>query len=246
MAGPESIGRCSSSQDDEVPPADEAVKKWLALNKEVAAKAIASVLAGNADLCSKTSDLEPIVLYYTNCAAKKMSSKKFGKAMVLKKAFGRYTRDLGSFGEETDKTTDLHQHCSRISPQKLETASQITRDAVTTISKKASQDLKTASDFFSDGAKLVVESVPDYLLALSSKDVGWKGWGEISYGRYKCVKCAKVAKFLARSWRFKHIFYYMMTYGMAPTVGEADMIAVNDGAIICSHVATYYRDLQVR
>ncbi|GJT47424.1 MAK10-like protein [Tanacetum coccineum] len=61
------------------------------------------------------------------------------------KAFGRNTRDLGSFREETDKTTDLHQHCLRISPQKLETTSQITRDAVTTISKMASQDLKTAS-----------------------------------------------------------------------------------------------------
>ncbi|GKE05855.1 hypothetical protein Tco_1397873 [Tanacetum coccineum] len=60
--------------------------------------------------------------------------------------FGRNTRDLGSFGEETNKTTDLHQHCSRISPQKLETASQITRDAVTTISKTASQDLKMVSD----------------------------------------------------------------------------------------------------
>ncbi|GJS40711.1 hypothetical protein Tco_0565754 [Tanacetum coccineum] len=45
------------------------------------------------------------------------------------KAFGGNTRDLGSFGEETDKTTDLHQHLSRISPQRLETASQITRDA---------------------------------------------------------------------------------------------------------------------
>ncbi|GKA23423.1 hypothetical protein Tco_0709385 [Tanacetum coccineum] len=57
------------------------------------------------------------------------------------KAFGRNTRDLGSFGEETDKTTNLHQHLSRISTQKLETASQITRDAVTTHLKTASQDL---------------------------------------------------------------------------------------------------------
>ncbi|GJS92608.1 hypothetical protein Tco_0799576 [Tanacetum coccineum] len=62
------------------------------------------------------------------------------------KAFGGNTRDLGSFGEETDKTTDLHQHLSRISTQKLETASQITRDAVTTHLKTASQDLQTASD----------------------------------------------------------------------------------------------------
>ncbi|GJZ66820.1 hypothetical protein Tco_0630060 [Tanacetum coccineum] len=57
------------------------------------------------------------------------------------KAFGGNTRDLGSFGEETDKTTNLHQHLSRISTQKLETASQITRDAVTTHLKTASQDL---------------------------------------------------------------------------------------------------------
>ncbi|GJU61360.1 hypothetical protein Tco_1243195, partial [Tanacetum coccineum] len=64
----------------------------------------------------------------------------------IDEAFGRNTRDLGSFGEETDKTTELHQHCSRISPQKLETASQITCDAVTMISKTVSQDLKTASD----------------------------------------------------------------------------------------------------
>ncbi|GJX75146.1 hypothetical protein Tco_0313741 [Tanacetum coccineum] len=62
------------------------------------------------------------------------------------KAFGGNTRGLGSFGEETDKTTDLHQHLSRISTQKLETASQITRDAVTTHTKTASQDLKTASE----------------------------------------------------------------------------------------------------
>ncbi|GJY88271.1 hypothetical protein Tco_0502899 [Tanacetum coccineum] len=65
------------------------------------------------------------------------------------KPLGRNTLDLSSFGEETDKTMDLHQHCSRISPQKLEMASQITRDAVTTISKAASQDLKTASDYLS-------------------------------------------------------------------------------------------------
>ncbi|GJR28194.1 zinc finger, CCHC-type containing protein [Tanacetum coccineum] len=61
------------------------------------------------------------------------------------KAFGGNTRDLGSFGEEMDKTTDLHQHLSRISTQKLGTASQITRDAITTHTKMASQDLKTAS-----------------------------------------------------------------------------------------------------
>ncbi|GKB27549.1 hypothetical protein Tco_0866950, partial [Tanacetum coccineum] len=62
------------------------------------------------------------------------------------KAFGRNTRDLDSFEQETDKTTNLHQHLSRISTQKLETASQITHDAVTTHLKTVSQDLQTVSD----------------------------------------------------------------------------------------------------
>ncbi|GKB14056.1 hypothetical protein Tco_0847979, partial [Tanacetum coccineum] len=61
-------------------------------------------------------------------------------------AFGGNTRDLGSFGEETDKTIDLHQHLSRLCSQQLETASQITRDAVTLHTKTASQDLKIASE----------------------------------------------------------------------------------------------------
>ncbi|GKC50214.1 putative ribonuclease H-like domain-containing protein [Tanacetum coccineum] len=61
------------------------------------------------------------------------------------KAFGGNTRDLGSFGEETDKTTDLHQHLSRMSLQWLETASQIQRDAVTTKIKTASPYLTMAS-----------------------------------------------------------------------------------------------------
>ncbi|GKA09884.1 hypothetical protein Tco_0689317 [Tanacetum coccineum] len=65
---------------------------------------------------------------------------------VIWKAFGGNTRDLGSFGKETNMTTDLHQHLSRISTRQLETASQITRDAVTTHTKTASQDLKTSSE----------------------------------------------------------------------------------------------------
>nr|GEY01245.1 hypothetical protein [Tanacetum cinerariifolium] len=48
------------------------------------------------------------------------------QALRIWKAFGGNTPDLGSFEEETDKTTDLHQHLSRFSTQKLETASQIT------------------------------------------------------------------------------------------------------------------------
>ncbi|GKA10324.1 hypothetical protein Tco_0689757 [Tanacetum coccineum] len=64
---------------------------------------------------------------------------------VIWKAFEGNTRDLGSFGEETDKTTDLHQHFSRLCSQRLETASPNTRDAVTTYPMTVSQDLMRAS-----------------------------------------------------------------------------------------------------
>ncbi|GKA38744.1 hypothetical protein Tco_0731295 [Tanacetum coccineum] len=70
----------------------------------------------------------------------------FDEVFIIWKAFGGNTRDLDSFGEETDKAMDLHQHLLRISTQKLETASQITRDAITTHTKMASQDIKTASE----------------------------------------------------------------------------------------------------
>ncbi|GKA18357.1 hypothetical protein Tco_0698194 [Tanacetum coccineum] len=70
----------------------------------------------------------------------------FDEVFSILKAFGRNTHDFGSFGEETDKAADLHQHLSRISTQQLETTSQITRDAVTTHTKTASQDIKTASE----------------------------------------------------------------------------------------------------
>ncbi|XP_031390565.1 uncharacterized protein LOC116203045 isoform X2 [Punica granatum] len=50
------------------------------------------------------------------------------------------------------------------------------------------------------GAKQVDEPVPGQLLRLVPQDVGWKGWGEISYGGFKCVNRAKAAEFLVRSW----------------------------------------------
>ncbi|GJX27082.1 hypothetical protein Tco_0233378 [Tanacetum coccineum] len=71
----------------------------------------------------------------------------FDEVFSIWKEFGGNTRDLGSFGKETDKTMNLHQHLLRISTQKLEMASQITSDAVTTHLKTASQDLQTASDW---------------------------------------------------------------------------------------------------
>lgn len=44
------------------------------------------------------------------------------------------------------------------------------------------------------------ESVPGKLLRLVPKDCGWKGWGEVSYGGHECVKRARAAEFLVRSW----------------------------------------------
>ncbi|GJU20067.1 reverse transcriptase domain-containing protein [Tanacetum coccineum] len=55
----------------------------------------------------------------------------FDEEFCIWKAFRGNTRDLGSFGEETNKTTDLHQHFSRLCSQRLKTTSQDTRDAVT-------------------------------------------------------------------------------------------------------------------
>ncbi|GKD19815.1 putative reverse transcriptase domain-containing protein [Tanacetum coccineum] len=59
--------------------------------------------------------------------------------------FGGNTRDLAHL-EKKRTRLQLYTNISRISTQKLETASQITRDAVTTHLKTASQDLQTASD----------------------------------------------------------------------------------------------------
>jgi len=35
------------------------------------------------------------------------------------------------------------------------------------------------------------------------QDCGWKGWGEISYGGYECVKRAKAAEYLVRLKTYK-------------------------------------------
>ncbi|GJQ95806.1 hypothetical protein Tco_0006945 [Tanacetum coccineum] len=69
----------------------------------------------------------------------------FDKVFSIWNAFGGNTCNLGSFGKETDKTTDLHQHFSRLCSQRLETASQYTRDAVTIHPKMVSQESMTAS-----------------------------------------------------------------------------------------------------
>ncbi|KAF4386738.1 hypothetical protein F8388_006693 [Cannabis sativa] len=46
------------------------------------------------------------------------------------------------------------------------------------------------------GAESSAGLVPEKLLQLIPKDCGWKGWGEISYGGYECVKRAEAAEFL--------------------------------------------------
>nr|GEZ52358.1 hypothetical protein [Tanacetum cinerariifolium] len=61
-------------------------------------------------------------------------------------AFGRIKHDLGSFGEETNKTTDLNQHISRLCSQQVERASQLLCDAITTHATTTSPDSKMASD----------------------------------------------------------------------------------------------------
>ncbi|KAF3796222.1 hypothetical protein EJ110_NYTH03293 [Nymphaea thermarum] len=50
------------------------------------------------------------------------------------------------------------------------------------------------------GAKPSLDKFPDKLLQLIPKDCGWKGWGEISYGGYACVRRAEAAEFLVRTW----------------------------------------------
>ncbi|KAJ6808446.1 uncharacterized protein M6B38_167080 [Iris pallida] len=50
------------------------------------------------------------------------------------------------------------------------------------------------------GAKPSNSCFPDKLLHLVPTVCGWKGWGEISYGGYGCVRRAEAADFLVRSW----------------------------------------------
>ncbi|XVE73890.1 hypothetical protein DITRI_Ditri11bG0155000 [Diplodiscus trichospermus] len=75
----------------------------------------------------------------------------------------------------------------------------ITPDVVIDVRDVSFQPL-SSSKVLCMGAKPSAQHVPDKLLQLVPKDCGWKGWGEISYGGYECVKRAKAAEFLVRSW----------------------------------------------
>uniref|UniRef100_A0A3Q7EKV1 Uncharacterized protein n=1 Tax=Solanum lycopersicum TaxID=4081 RepID=A0A3Q7EKV1_SOLLC len=77
-------------------------------------------------------------------------------------------------------------------------SSYITPDVVVDFQDVSFQTL-SRSKVLCAGAKPSA-SAPNNLLLLASKDKGWKGWGEISYGGYQCVKRAKAADFLVRSW----------------------------------------------
>ncbi|KAK2650314.1 hypothetical protein Ddye_017803 [Dipteronia dyeriana] len=74
------------------------------------------------------------------------------------------------------------------------------------------------------GAKPSSVSVPNKLLRLVPQDRGWKGWGEISYGGQECVKRAKAAEFLVRSWMeevfpgaTQHILSYIIGFDSLKT-----------------------------
>lgn len=75
----------------------------------------------------------------------------------------------------------------------------ITPDVVIDFRDVTFQSL-TKNKVVCSGAKPAAPLVPDKLLLLAPKDSGWKGWGEISYGGYGCLKRARAAEFLVRSW----------------------------------------------
>ncbi|KAI3449179.1 hypothetical protein Pfo_005844 [Paulownia fortunei] len=75
----------------------------------------------------------------------------------------------------------------------------ITPDVIVDIQDVTFQPLSD-SKVLCSGAKPSLESIPQKLLLLRSKDSGWKGWGEISYGGYESTQRAKAAEFLVRAW----------------------------------------------
>ncbi|XP_042017761.1 uncharacterized protein LOC121765622 [Salvia splendens] len=78
-------------------------------------------------------------------------------------------------------------------------SSYITPDVIVDLQDVTFQSLSD-SKVLCSGAKPSTGYQPEKLLMLRSKDIGWKGWGEISYGGYGCVQRAKAAEFLVRAW----------------------------------------------
>ncbi|GKF39177.1 hypothetical protein Tco_0119238, partial [Tanacetum coccineum] len=93
-----------------------------------------------ATLIDRVLDLEGL------CESLLTLSKEVKRLRGLMRHLDEIHMTWGSFGEETDKNMDLHQHLSRNSTQRLETASQFTRDSVTNPTMTGSQDFTTVSD----------------------------------------------------------------------------------------------------
>ncbi|KAE8662486.1 disease resistance protein RPP13 [Hibiscus syriacus] len=76
----------------------------------------------------------------------------------------------------------------------------------------------SSSKVLCSGAKPSAHPIPDKLLQLIPKHCGWKGWSEISYGGYECVKRAKAAEFLAslmldHGWKtFPGVISHILSY----------------------------------
>ncbi|XAR63091.1 hypothetical protein NMG60_11022910 [Bertholletia excelsa] len=71
----------------------------------------------------------------------------------------------------------------------------ITPDLIVDFQDVSFQSL-SSNKVLCSGAKPSAPSIPDKLLFIAPKHYGWRGWGEISYGGYQCVKRAEAADFL--------------------------------------------------
>ncbi|KQK16406.1 uncharacterized protein LOC100821455 isoform X1 [Brachypodium distachyon] len=76
------------------------------------------------------------------------------------------------------------------------------------------------------GAKPSNPCRPEKLLQLLPTEIGWKGWGEISYGGQECLRRTQAAEYLVRSWmdeRYpnieENIVSYIMGYDSLKAIG---------------------------
>lgn len=88
------------------------------------------------------------------------------------------------------------------------------------------------------GAKPSSEAIPKKLLLLRSKDCGWKGWGEISYGGSESIQRAKAAEFLVRAWMEEsypgisnHIISYIIGMDSVKATGISDLMSKHNDDI---------------
>ncbi|GJU67975.1 hypothetical protein Tco_1254234 [Tanacetum coccineum] len=93
---------------------------------------------------------------------------------VHEEAFGGNTRDLCSFGEETDKITTLHRSGFKNYSQSLETASQFPSDTIRSYKKQR-------QNYGDDVRTLMVMAPRNYTILLNTK-VSLKGLSLASIG----------------------------------------------------------------